>query len=175
MNRDGGRHVNFDTEFFSVSVLVPVPVLSCLVSSCVTLVACVVFFCCVVSCAWRCLSLCVCCQSVVLSVASRLLAGISSLVFPCTCVCRLSRLSVLCWFLGLCFVFAHFFGSIVGFCVLFRVLRALVLFVSVSCRLCVSLSVVVLSCLPVAPYVVDIFVCILCCEETDDDQVPSLS
>ena len=41
-------------------------------------------------------SLCVvCCLLVVLSVVSLLLASDSSLVFPCICVCRFSRLSVL--------------------------------------------------------------------------------
>ena len=97
-------------------------VLSCLVLSCLVL-SCLVLSCLVLSCLVLCdsvacgvVSLCVvCCLSVVLSVVSWLLACVSSLVFPCTCVCRLSLLSVLCWFLGLCFVFAHVLVSIVGF------------------------------------------------------------
>ena len=114
----------------------------CLVLSCVTLVACFVFLCRVVSCVWRCFSLCACCLSVVLSVVSWLLASVSSLVFPCTCVCRF----LVSW---LVFRVRPFPGVHRWFCVLFRVPCALVLFVSVSCRLCVSLSVVVFSRLPV--------------------------
>ena len=66
---------------------------SCLVSSCVTLVACFVFLCCVVSCVWRCL-LCVGC----LSVVSWLWASVSSLVYLCllavsvACIVLVSRL-----------------------------------------------------------------------------------
>ena len=97
----------------------------------------------------------------------------------------LSVVSVVCivWVSWLVFRVRSFPGVHRWFCVLFRVLRAFVLFVSVSCRLCVSLSVVVFSrlslgswfvvrvawflgsvflCLAVSPYVV-IFVCILCC------------
>ena len=133
------------------------------------------------------------------SVVSWLLASVSSLVFSCTCVCRLCRLSVLSSFLGLCFVFTHFLVSIVGFCVLFRVPCApvFICFCAISplcffvCR-CVQSFVYwlvsrgsclvvrvpwflgsVFLCPAVAPYVVYLFVCILCCEETDDDQVPS--
>ena len=67
---------------------------SCLVSSCVTLVACFVFLCCVVSCVWRSLSLCVCC----LSAVSWLWASVSSLVYLCllavsvVCIVLVSRL-----------------------------------------------------------------------------------
>ena len=76
-------------------------VLSCLVLSRLVL-SCLVclwshvscFLCCVVSCVRRCLSLCVCCLSVEISVVSWLWAGVSSLVFPCTCVCWLFRMSL---------------------------------------------------------------------------------
>ena len=109
-------------------------VLSSFVSSCVALVACGVVSLCVV-----------CCLSVVLSVVSWLLASVSSLVFPCTCVCRLSRLSVLCWFLGLCFVFAHFLVSIVGFVSFFVFFVPFFLFLChvASVFLCLSLCLVV--------------------------------
>ena len=108
----------------------------------------------------------------------------------------LSIVSVVCIVLAswLAFRVRSFPGVHRWFCVFFRVRCALVLFVSVSCRLCVSLSVVEFSrlsigsclvvrvpwflgsmflCLAVAPYVVYLFVCILRCKETDNDQVPS--
>ena len=69
-------------------------VLSRLVLSCVTLVACFVFFIVALSRVSGVVSLCL---SVVLSVVSWLWVSVSSLVFPCTCVCQLFRLSVLCW------------------------------------------------------------------------------
>ena len=117
-------------------------VLSCLVLSCVTLVACFVFLCCAVSCVWRCLSLCVCCPSVVLSVC--LLALGLCLVSRVPVYLCLSVVSVVCVVL-LVFRVRSFPGVHRWFCVPFRVPCAFVLFVSVSCRLCVSLSVVVIS------------------------------
>ena len=119
------------------------------------------------------------------------------------CSCLVSRVFVvyLCYLVvcivlvsGLVFRVRSFPGVHRWFCVIFRVPCVLVLFVSVSYRLCVSLSVVVFSrlsvgsclvvrvpwflgsvflCLAVAPYVVYLFVCILCCKETDNVQVPS--
>ena len=118
------------------------------------------------------------------------------------CWCLVSRVPVFLCYSAVCIVLVSglvfrvrsFPGVHRWFCVLFRVPCALVLFVFVSYRLCVSLSVVVFSrlsvgsclvvrvpwflgsvflCLAVAPYVVYLFVCILCCKETGNVQVPS--
>ena len=101
-------------------------------------VACSVFLCCVVSCVWRCFSVCVCCLSVVLSVVSWLWASVS-----CSCVLV---------FVG-CFGCLHCVGFLAcsiswavagGWC-----LASLRVLVVVSCRLSfvVLCSVVVCCCM----------------------------